>query len=189
MIKSTRKCAVLAVASIALVAMGASTASAKPAEKAKVPSVSLTGSARMHYAPSPQDRVHVSFNAHAAYPEWGQDPKPGKAGGVVRISHAFTGHPEVSGWAEAKVDCVLASGAVAVVTGDVIRHSQSFSGWKNKRVGFAVVDAPSADQLGFTGPVDDLDACFGKAPRRSPAPFMLTQKGGFMLKNNLPPVH
>ncbi|MEO3826418.1 hypothetical protein [Actinomadura sp. B10D3] len=189
MIKNARKCVVSAVASVGLLAVGVSTASAEPAKKAEVPSVSLTGSARMHYAPSPQDQVHVSFNAHAAYPEWGQDPKPGKAGGVVRISHAFTGHPEVSGWAEVKVDCVLASGAVAVVTGDVVRHSQHFSGWKNKRVGFTVVDAGRTDQLGFTGPVNDLDACFGKAPRQSPAPFMLTQTGGFKLRNHLPPVH
>ena len=189
MIKNARKYVVSVVGSVALVALSASTTSAEPAEKTEVPSVSLTGSARMHYAPSPQDRVHVSFDAHATYPEWGQDPKPGKAGGVVRISHEFTGHPEVSGWAEAKVDCVLAGGTVAIVTGDVVRHSQNFSGWKNKRVGFTVVDARRSDQLGFTGPVDDLDACFGKAPRQSPAPLMLTQTGGFTLRHDLPPVH
>ena len=73
MIKNARKYVVSVVGSVALVALSASTTSAEPAEKTEVPSVSLTGSARMHYAPSPQDRVHVSFDAHATYPEWGQD--------------------------------------------------------------------------------------------------------------------
>ncbi|WP_182707618.1 hypothetical protein [Thermomonospora cellulosilytica] len=185
---TVRKAAASALAVAALVTVGASAASAEPAEAAKPPRVSLTGSARLHYAAAPRDDVRVSFDTHATYPEWGQNPVPGAVRGTMRISHEFAGHG-ITGWAEARVDCVVATGGVALVTGDVIRHSDTFAGWEGKRIGFTVVDAGPRDQVGFTGPVDDLGACFGEMPKQSPAPVMVAQQGGFKLKHDLPPVY
>ncbi|WTX00791.1 hypothetical protein OG216_45950 (plasmid) [Streptomycetaceae bacterium NBC_01309] len=176
-----------------LLALGAAAlaASAVPAASvattnSRPPKVSVTGSARVFYAPAPADDVRFTFDAHALAPTAGQGPQPADARGTVRVYHRVSAL-NLTLWAEGEVNCVMTSGRVATLTAFVTKTSPELGGWAGKHLGFTVLDSGSHDQLGSTGPVDALAKCMAgdpNAPVMAPAPFFNLQAGGYRVKGS-----
>ncbi|MEU4498962.1 Repetin [Streptomyces sp. NBC_00210] len=121
----------------------------------------LTGSAKLYR--SLGDDITFSFDAHLAAKD---NDDPAKATGTFRFSHYLNGK---GAWAEAKVDCLLTGGKVAVVSGVIT--DTDLPGAKGNRVGITVHDFGNKDRLGYSwastgSPVEtkDLPKCVGSAP-------------------------
>lgn len=121
----------------------------------------LTGSAKLYR--SLGDDITFTFDAHLAAKD---NNDPTRATGTFRFSHYLNGR---GAFAEARVDCLLTGGKVAVVSG-VITESD-LEGAKGKRVGITVHDLGRKDRLGYSwastgSPVEtrDLPKCVGSAP-------------------------
>jgi hypothetical protein len=117
----------------------------------------LTGSAKLY---RPGHDISFSFDAHLAAKD---NMAPDKAFGTFRFSHRF---PDgTSGHAEARVDCLVTGGGVAVVTGVITATDLDIKG---KRVGVSVHDLGKRDRLGYSwvGPDADKDVprCLSSAP-------------------------
>ncbi|MFI9806784.1 Repetin [Streptomyces sp. NPDC052301] len=140
---------------------GAAVASGAAIHHPQREAASLTGTAELYR--SAGDDITFSFDAHLA----AQDTRnPRKAMGTFRFSHYLHGD---GAWAEAKVDCLVTGGKVAVVSG-VITDSD-LPGAKGKRVGVTVHDLGRHDRLGYSwagvgSPTDtaDLPPCVSSAP-------------------------
>ncbi|RCH67187.1 Repetin [Streptomyces sp. SDr-06] len=119
----------------------------------------LTGTAKL-YRPAGDD-ITFSFDAHLAAKDT-MDPEA--AYGTFSFRHVF---PDgTSGWAKAKVDCLVTGGKVAVVTGVVTDSDTPFKG---KRVGVTVHDQGTHDRLGYSWVGRDagnqqLPKCVSSAP-------------------------
>ncbi|MFF4186085.1 Repetin [Streptomyces sp. NPDC001691] len=119
----------------------------------------LTGTAKL-YRPAGDD-ITFSFDAHLAAKDT-MDPEA--AYGTFSFRHVF---PDgTSGWAKAKVDCLVTGGKVAVVTGVVTESDTPFKG---KRVGVTVHDQGTHDRLGYSWVGRDagnqqLPRCVSSAP-------------------------
>lgn len=122
----------------------------------------LTGSAKLFR--SAGDDITFTFDAHLAAADTG-DPR--KATGTFGFSHYA---PGFGGRAEARVDCLMTGGRVAVVTGIVT--DTDLEGVRGIRVGVTVHDLPTGDRLGYSwalasSPADqstDLPLCLSSAP-------------------------
>ncbi|MFE9558058.1 Repetin [Streptomyces sp. NPDC006692] len=154
---------VLAVGAALLIAVGATSAASaagngggggKPREAA-----ALTGTAKL-YRPAGDD-ITFSFDAHLAAKD-NMDPEA--ATGTFSFRHVF---PDgTSGWAKAKVDCLVTGGKVAVVTGVVTDSDTPFKG---KRVGVSVNDQGTHDRLGYSwvgkeAETPEVPKCLSSAP-------------------------
>jgi hypothetical protein len=171
----------------ASVTVGASptTATAQTPVKA-----SVTGSARIFFAPAPDDNVRFTFDAHTVSPTADQNPRP-DAQGMVRVSH-WSATQNRTVWVEGEVNCVMTSGRAATLTALVTKTSpEDEKHWMNKHIGFTVFDGGadhprrSLDQVGFTGPKENLAKCMAEsldAPVMAPAPFAMVQSGGYQVK-------
>ncbi|WP_327322247.1 Repetin [Streptomyces sp. NBC_01210] len=121
----------------------------------------LTGSAKLYR--SLGDDITFTFDAHLAAKD---NDDPTKATGTFRFSHYLNGK---GAFAEARVDCLLTGGKVAVVSGVITKSD--LKGAKGKRVGITVHDLGRNDRLGYSwaatgSPVEteDLPKCVGSAP-------------------------
>ncbi|MDG4862834.1 Repetin, partial [Streptomyces sp. T-3] len=119
----------------------------------------LTGTAKL-YRPAGDD-ITFSFDAHLAAKD---NTDPEAAYGTFSFRHVFPNG--MSGYAKAKVDCLVTGGKVAVVTGVVTDSDTPFKG---KRVGVTVHDTGKQDRLGYSWIGSGLDKqklprCMGSAP-------------------------
>lgn len=117
----------------------------------------LTGTAKLY---RPGHDIDFTFDAHLA--EDLMDPTA--ATGTFRLRHVF---PDgTSGWARARVDCLVTGGKVAVVTG-VVEESDRWP--RGRRVGITVHDAGRQDRLGYSWVTQDpqqadVPLCTSSAP-------------------------
>ncbi|MEH1017775.1 hypothetical protein V6U90_32490 [Micromonospora sp. CPCC 206060] len=177
---------VAAVAASAIPAASPATATTQTQSEA-----SVTGSARVFYSPAPDDDVRFTFDAHAVSPTTGQIPHPADAQGTVRVYHRVAAL-NLTLWAEGEVNCVMTSGRAATLTAIVTKTSPELSqSWMGKHLGFTVFDGGddesvhSLDQMGSTGPVENLAKCMAgnpNAPVMAPAPFFTVQSGGYRVE-------
>ncbi|MEO3975156.1 Repetin [Streptomyces sp. CAU 1734] len=119
----------------------------------------LTGKAKLYR--SKGDDITFSFDARLAA-EHTADPL--KATGTFRFEHYVNGR---GAWAEARVDCLLTGGKVAVVSGVIT--ATDLKGAKGKRVGVTVHDLAGGDRLGYSWAASDptgrhLPPCVSSAP-------------------------
>ncbi|MGC3000089.1 Repetin [Streptomyces sp. G35A] len=136
--------------------------SAAPAERPRE-AAALTGTAKLYR--SAGDDITFAFDAHLAAKD---RDNPLGATGTFAFSHYLNGE---GARAEARVDCLLTGGEVAVVTGVIT--SSDLPGAKGRRVGITVHDRGPGhrDRLGYswaaTGSpagTKGLPKCVGSAP-------------------------
>ncbi|GAA2444873.1 Repetin [Streptomyces mauvecolor] len=156
----TRVLALGAALLIAAVATGGASAAGNGADgHTPREAAALTGTAKL-YRPAGDD-ITFSFDAHLAAKD-NMDPEA--AYGTFTFKHVFPNG--TSGWAKAKVDCLVTGGKVAVVTGVVTDSDTPFKG---KRVGITVNDLGKHDRLGYSwigkdAETQELPKCMGSAP-------------------------
>lgn len=130
-------------AALLLTAGAAGSAAASPEARGaggQREAAALTGTAKL-YRPAGDD-ITFTFDAHLAAADT-MDPEA--ATGTFGFRHVY---PDgTSGWAEARVDCLVTGGKVAVVTGIVTDTDTPFKG---KRVGVSVHDDGKRDRLGYS---------------------------------------
>ncbi|WP_438294867.1 hypothetical protein [Streptomyces sp. HUAS TT7] len=145
---------------IAAVVTGGATAAGNGADgHTPREAAALTGTAKL-YRPAGDD-ITFSFDAHLAAKD-NMDPEA--AYGTFTFKHVFPNG--TSGWAKAKVDCLVTGGKVAVVTGVVTDSDTPFKG---KRVGVTVNDLGKHDRLGYSwigkdAETQQLPKCMSSAP-------------------------
>ncbi|MFJ6382472.1 hypothetical protein ACIQI7_21020 [Kitasatospora sp. NPDC092039] len=151
---------------------------------------SVSGSARISYAFSPDDEIWFTVDAQAApytHPLPGTnapDGLPTDARGTVRYSHRVAATGEVHS-AEAEVDCLSTGGPVATLTAVI---PASNTGNAKERIGLSVHQGSGREggRLGFSWGVANLDVGEDGKPYQpvvgtcmAPAPFAPVIRGGF----------
>ncbi|MFD7547751.1 hypothetical protein [Streptomyces sp. NPDC059816] len=169
-----------------------SAARAARSPRAAKPPARVEGSARIHYAYSPEDTIRFSVHAEAApftrplpAPR-GERGLPTDARGTVRISHrvASTGF---TAWSVADVDCLVTGGSTATLTA-IVRASNT--GERGTRFGISVQQGRDGrpDRLGFGWGVANAGA-EGTGTCMAPAPFAPVVRGGYRVTHaDLPPM-
>ncbi|MEU5283840.1 hypothetical protein AB0G97_07435 [Streptomyces sp. NPDC020755] len=175
-----------------LVAAGpAPAAPAASAGKKPAKTASVHGEARISYIESIDDDIR--FTIHAEQTPFTRPVHPTApeglstdARGSLRISHTRQGGD--TGWAEAKVDCLVTSGRTATLTAVVTKSNVEEIG---ARLGISVQQGGKGepDRLGFSWGVVNVDPEHvdenGRPVRpqagtcMAPAPFTTVIKGGF----------
>ncbi|MEU4643062.1 hypothetical protein [Micromonospora sp. NPDC023814] len=179
----------LVVLSMATVTASAVPAASPGAAATRTQSTaSVTGSARVFYPQAPDDDVRFTFDAHAVSAATGQVPHPADAEGTVRVYHRVAAL-DLTLWAEGEVNCVMTSGRASTLTAIVTKASPELNqSWLGKHLGFTVFDGGdddsghSLDQMGSTGPLENLAKCMAgspNAPVMAPAPFFTVRSGGY----------
>ncbi|GGN59159.1 hypothetical protein GCM10010112_13800 [Actinoplanes lobatus] len=137
----------------------------------------LHGSALVLFPPSPDDVVRFTVDAYARHDDPG--PYPTASWGTAHLRHYFAGHDQEI-WYSIRVDCLMASGGQATVTGEVVDASPGGEKLLHTRIGFSVAERGRRDLVGFTGgaspyPEDakELRMC------TAPPPFFTTRDGGY----------
>lgn len=127
-------------------------------EPAVKEAAALTGTARLY---RPGHDISFTFDAHLAERN---RMNPAAATGTFRLRHVFPDGS--SGWARARVDCLITGGKVAVVTG-VVEESDRWP--RGRRVGITVHDTGRHDRLGYSWATQDprqgdVPLCTSSAP-------------------------
>ncbi|MFJ9457759.1 hypothetical protein ACIRST_22085 [Kitasatospora sp. NPDC101447] len=198
---SARAARGVAAAGLALVALtGVAPASATGAASATAPSAeqdgraarpaSVSGTARISYAFSPDDEIRFTVDALAApythrFPGTGAaEGLPTDARGTVRYSHRTADTGKVYS-AEAQVDCLSTGGPVATLTAVVTRSDVGNTG---ERIGLSIYQGSGHGdaRLGFSWGVANMDVGADGKPYQpvvgtcmAPAPFAPVLRGGF----------
>ncbi|BAJ26569.1 MULTISPECIES: hypothetical protein [Kitasatospora] len=155
---------------------------------------SVTGTARIFFAYSPDDDIRFGIDAHSA--PWTR-PLPGSpfggmptdATGTIRISHHVKAL-DITVTAEGQVDCLVTGGPSASLTAVITRADPEVAGWVGKRIGLSVLDGHGhePDRLGFSWAVaneqhgssdpakGDVGTCMALAP------FTTVREGGFRVR-------
>ncbi|MFJ8436721.1 hypothetical protein ACIQ9P_36050 [Kitasatospora sp. NPDC094019] len=149
----------------------------------------VSGSARIWYAFSPEDEIRFTVDARAkpySRPLPGTNSPnglPTDAVGTVRYSHRDAASGTVYS-AEAEVDCLSTGGPVATLTAVI----SSGAGGSKERIGLSVYQGSGRDgaRLGFSWGVVNLDLDADQKPYQpvvgtcmAPAPFAPVLRGGF----------
>ncbi|MCX4823594.1 hypothetical protein OG883_27700 [Streptomyces sp. NBC_01142] len=190
-------------ATAALAALAGISSSASATTPAPEKTASISGSARIDYAYSPNDDIRFSFDARAVP---FSKPLPGlptglptDARGTVKISHWFAAENKTVR-AEGTVDCLVTGGRTASFTAVITRADPEVADWVGKRRGFSVYDGTGKggdrDRFGFHWGVSNLDTDDkGEAVQAkvgtcmAPAPFAPVRTGGFTVRHaDLPPL-
>ncbi|MFE1578988.1 Repetin [Streptomyces fradiae] len=129
-----------------------------PKEPAAKEAAALTGTAGLY---RPGHDISFTFDAHLAEKD---RMDPAAATGTFRLRHVFPDGS--SGWARARVDCLITGGKVAVVTG-VVEKSDRWP--RGRRVGITVHDTGRHDRLGYSWATQDprqgdVPLCTSSAP-------------------------
>ncbi|MFJ4095736.1 hypothetical protein ACIPYS_29450 [Kitasatospora sp. NPDC089913] len=150
---------------------------------------SVSGSARISYAFSPDDEIRFTVDARAkpySRPLPGTNSPnglPTDAVGTVRYSHRVAATGEVHS-AEAEVDCLSTGGPVATLTAVIGSDTEN----RKERIGLSVYQGSGRDgaRLGFSWGVANLDLDADQKPYQpvvgtcmAPAPFAPVLQGGF----------
>ncbi|WP_229075853.1 hypothetical protein [Actinoplanes sp. DH11] len=137
----------------------------------------LRGSATITYPPSPTDTVRFTVDAYARHDRPG--PNPTASWGTAHLRHHFA-EPDVTVWYSIKVDCLMAAGDQAVVTGTVVDASANGQALMHTRIGFSVADDGRRDLVGFSGgtsPYENDSPALRKCT--APPPFFTVREGGY----------
>ncbi|KJK57464.1 hypothetical protein [Saccharothrix sp. ST-888] len=186
-----RRIATALAATLALTGLCGAGLTGQAQAKAKPGLASVTGTARIFFAYSPDDDIHFTIDAHSApwtrpVPDSPFGGMPTDANGTIKISH----HVKALGitvTAEGAVDCLVTGGPTASLTAVITRADPQVAGWVGKRVGLSVLDGhgDGPDRLGFSWAVvndqhgssdpakGDVGTCM------APAPFTTVREGGF----------
>ncbi|WP_328958782.1 hypothetical protein [Kitasatospora purpeofusca] len=150
---------------------------------------SVSGSARISYAFSPNDEIWFTVDARAkpySRPLPGTNSPTGlptDAVGTVRYSHRDAASGKVYS-AEADVDCLSTGGPVATLTAVI----SSDTGNSKERIGLSIYQGSGRDgaRLGFSWGVANLDMDADQKPYQpvvgtcmAPAPFAPVLRGGY----------
>ncbi|MEU1509052.1 hypothetical protein [Kitasatospora sp. NPDC005748] len=187
----------LALAGLAGIAPASATGTTGPAAGPSVPQdgrpgrpASVSGTARIWYAITPDDEIRFTLDAWA---EPYTRPLPGTqaseglptdARGTIRYSHRKAATGEVYS-AEAEVDCLSTGGPVATLTAVVTRSDVGNTG---ERIGLSVYQGTGHGdgRLGFSWGVANMDMGADGKPYQpvvgtcmAPAPFAPVLRGGF----------
>ena len=166
-------------------AVPAASVVSKPAKAA-----SVHGEARISYIESIHDDIRFTIHAEQTpftrpMPPTAPEGLPTDARGTLKFSHS---RGEVTGWAEATVDCLVTSGRTATLTAVVTKSNVEEPG---ARLGISVQQGGKGkpDRLGFSWGVVNVDPENidenGQLVRpqagscMAPAPFTTVIKGGF----------
>ncbi|MEW2704826.1 hypothetical protein AB0948_07375 [Streptomyces koyangensis] len=151
---------------------------------------SVHGEARISYIESIHDDIRFTIHAEQTpftrpMPPTAPEGLPTDARGTLKFSHT---RGEVTGWAEAKVDCLVTSGRTATLTAVVTKSNVEEPG---ARLGISVQQGGKGEpgRLGFSWGVVNVDPENvdenGQLVRpragscMAPAPFTTVIKGGF----------
>ena len=141
----------------------------------------LRGSALVAYPPSAADEVRFTVDAYARHDR--PCPFPTASWGTAHLRHYFAAQNQVV-WYSIKVDCLMASGGQATVTGEIVAASENGQELIHTRMGFSVADLGRRDLVGFTGgkspyPDDspELRMC------TAPPPFFSVRDGGYSISS------
>lgn len=175
-----------------LVAAGpAPAAPPPPAERKPAKTASVHGKARVSYIESLNDDIRFTVHAEQRpftrpLPPKAPDGLATDARGTLKFSHTSPGR--ATGWAEARVDCLVTSGRTATLTAIVTKSNVEEVG---QRLGISVQQGGKGepDRLGFSWGVVNADpgnvdeSGQPVAPRvgtcMAPAPFTTVIKGGY----------
>ncbi|MGX1626816.1 hypothetical protein ACWIGL_02540 [Streptomyces albidoflavus] len=166
-------------------AVPAASVVSKPAKAA-----SVHGEARISYIESIHDDIRFTIHAEQTpftrpMPPTAPEGLPTDARGTLKFSHS---RGEVTGWAEATVDCLVTSGRTATLTAVVTKSNVEEPG---ARLGISVQQGGKGepDRLGFSWGVVNVDPENvdenGQLVRpqagscMAPAPFTTVIKGGY----------
>ncbi|WP_326558948.1 hypothetical protein [Micromonospora sp. NBC_01796] len=141
----------------------------------------LRGSALIAFPPAAADEIRFTVDAHARHDNPG--PYPTESWGTAHLRHHFVEQDAVV-WYSIKVDCMMASGDQATVTGRVVDASENAQELMDTRIGFSVADMGRRTLVGFTGvqspyPDDspELRMC------TAPPPFFSVRQGGYSISD------
>ncbi|MGW7260575.1 hypothetical protein [Streptomyces sp. NPDC054834] len=161
--------AVAAAAALATLSAFISAASASDAVDAKKPAelASVSGSARVFCAYSPDDDIRFTVDVQAApfsRPSSGMPQgMPTDARGTVKISH-WVAAENTTVTSEADVDCLVTGDKAATFTAIVTKADPEVAEWIGQRLGFSVYDGGKTghgghgrDRLGFSWGVANAD--------------------------------
>ncbi|MEY6567584.1 hypothetical protein AB8B12_22090 [Streptomyces sp. PGLac3x] len=165
-------------------------ASVASAVKKPVTPASVHGEARISYIESVDDDIRFTIHAEQTpftrpMPPTAPQGLSTDARGTLKFSHT---RGEVTGWAEAKVDCLVTSGRTATLTAVVTKSNVEEPG---ARLGISVQQGGKGepDRLGFSwgvGNIDPGNVDENGLPVRpqagscmAPAPFTTVIKGGY----------
>ncbi|MBT2509075.1 Repetin [Streptomyces sp. ISL-98] len=163
-----RRTKIAAIAAVLLIttatAAGSAVADGKGGPGKEREAAALTGTAKLQRPAG--DDVTMSFDAHLDAKD---RQNPLAAHGTFRFSH-YMG--DWGGAAEAKVDCLITGGKVAVVSGVVTKADRDLKDAVGKRVGITVHDTGKVDGLGYSWAAlglpqespDDFPKCVSSAP-------------------------
>ncbi|MFH9266015.1 hypothetical protein ACH4KN_17415 [Streptomyces sp. NPDC017546] len=179
-----------ASASASASASSSTSAGKKPVKK-PVKNASVHGEARISYVESINDDIRFTIHAEQTpftrpMPPRAPQGLPTDARGTLKFSH--TSPSGVTGWAEARVDCLVTSGRTATLTAVVTKTNVGETG---ARLGISVQQGGRGepDRLGFSWGVVNVDpenVDENGQPVRprtgtcmAPAPFTTVIKGGY----------
>ncbi|MFJ9772255.1 hypothetical protein ACIRVF_13575 [Kitasatospora sp. NPDC101157] len=198
--RGTRTAAAAVLATLALTATTAAAPAGATSSGAATGSIGSTattatarvsGSARIHYALSPDDEIRFTVNAESApytHPVPGVPTGlPTDARGTVHFSHR-TGSGDFR-QSDATVDCLSTGGPVATLSAVITKSDAMPVG---QRIGLSVYDAhgQGKDRLGFSWGVGNMDLDKDGNPYQpvvgtcmAIAPFAPVTAGGFTVQS------
>jgi hypothetical protein len=141
----------------------------------------LRGSALVAFPPSAADEVRFTVDAYARHDRPG--PFPTASWGTAYLRHHFAAQNEVV-WYSIKVDCLMAAGGQATVTGEIVDASENGRELMHTRIGFSVADLGRRDLVGFTGGKSPyLDDSPQLRKCTAPPPFFSVREGGYSVSS------
>ncbi|MFF9640824.1 hypothetical protein [Kitasatospora aureofaciens] len=185
--RSTRTAVAAALGALALTALTAAAPAGATPSTETTAAARVNGSARIHYAPSPNDDIRFTIDAEGVpytHPVPGLPTGlPTDARGTVHFSHRTASGDFRE--ADATVDCLATGGPVATLSAVITKSNGIPVG---ERIGLSIYDAHGhgRDRLGFSWGVANMDLDTDGNPYQpvvgtcmAPAPFAPVTRGTF----------